>query len=271
MVDMHGMVVEWSLAQALAPGTQLGCLVIRDKRLDNAVLMGQSKWHTHTKQNQNEYFTLTSKLSSFRTPCLPGQIHYVPIWASSGYSSVDEWPYNSPFSDRREIPCNTSKLLFFTTQITGHAPKNNHRIFPEGMLTIWEMYLLLLLLLLSLCPWPRHLTSGRSRGSVPIISTLWIKASKMTNIKQTKEQLETFLCTSRQDVDRNLVSPRNVPLSVTLRWAERCTLCSNCLWKGLDPPLLTSSRPKKEKKEKILILLYLSTLLQIIHFNHKAQ
>lgn len=100
--------------------------MIRDKRLDNSVLMGQSKWHALRKQNQNEYFTLTSKLS-FRTPCLPGQIHYVPVWASSGYSSVDKWPYNSPFSDHREILCNTAKLLFFITQIRGHA----HRISYE--------------------------------------------------------------------------------------------------------------------------------------------
>lgn len=37
------------------------------------------------------------------------------------------------------------------------------------------------------------------------------------------------------------VSPHNGRPSGTRRWAERCTLCSSCLWKALGPPLLTSS------------------------------
>lgn len=183
---MHGMVVEWSLAQALAPGTQLGCLVIKDKRLDNSVLMGQSKWHTQNKTRMNILHWPANYLLFVLHACLGKNIMF-----PSGPVQVTAL-LTSGHITHRSVTTGKYSVIQLSCYFSQHRSQDMllraiTGKFPESRPTVWEVYLLLLLLLLSLCPWPRHLTSGRSRGSVPIISTLWLKASKMTNIKQTKE------------------------------------------------------------------------------------
>lgn len=48
--------------------------------------------------------------------------------------------------------------------------------------------------------------------------------------------------------------PHNGRPSGTRRWAERCTLCSSCLWKALGPPLLTSSAGRRQTHTWLLKL-----------------
>lgn len=78
--------------------------------------------------------------------------------------------------------------------------------------------------------------SGQSRNSVALSLSLTLKRVQCCHVRWCEWASP----------------PHNGRPSGTRRWAERCTLCSSCLWKALGPPLLTSSGERDKTQTWLL-------------------